>query len=146
FPNEFMTGIVVVALLGVPPLLVTYAADVFPKVIGSMNNTRTAPLIATPLPTLVRLLWPVTQIIDRFVMKPVHRLVGSRRDHATFSRDELRELLERSRQQGVIDGSENQLLQEVVRIADLKVRDVMTPRVDMVAFNIQEPPEKLLAL
>ena len=40
---------------------------------------------------------------------------------------------------------ENQLLQEVVRIADLKVKDVMTPRVDMVAFNIKEPPEMLLA-
>jgi putative hemolysin len=111
-----------------------------------MNNTRIAPLIAIPVTTLVRVLWPVTQLIDRFVMKPVHRLVGSRRDHATFSSDELRELLEMSRQQGVIDVSENQLLQEVVRIADLKVRDVMTPRVDMVAFNIQEPPEKLLAL
>ena len=90
-------------------------------------------------------------------MRPVHRLVGDRRDHAAFSTDELRELLETSERQGVIDVSENELLQEVVRIADLKVRDVMTPRVDMVAFNLAGPGasgsgggaatvEKLLAL
>ncbi len=126
-------------LYGIPPLLVTYVSDVFPKVIGSLNNTRIAPLIALPIATLKNALWPVTLLIDRTVMRPVHRLVGSRHDHAAFSTEELRELLEMSEQEGVIDVSENQLLQEVVRIADLKVRDVMTPRVDMVAFNIREP-------
>ncbi len=136
---------IVVALVALPPLMVTYAADVFPKVIGSLNNTRIAPLIALPVATLVKILWPVTRIIDYAIMRPVHRLVGERREHAVFSTDELRELLEMSQQQGVIDVSENQLLQEVVRIADLKVKDVMTPRVDMVAFNIKEPPEMLLA-
>jgi putative hemolysin len=137
--------VVVASLMAVPPLMVTYAADVFPKVIGNLNNTRIAPLIALPVATLVKIMWPVTLIIDRGIMRPVHRLVGERREHAVFSTDELRELLELSQQQGVIDVSENQLLQEVVRIADLKVKDVMTPRVDMVAFNIKEPPELLLA-
>ncbi len=128
--------VLITLLMAVPPLLVTYVSDVFPKVIGSLNNTRIAPLIALPVATLVNALWPVTRLIDAVVMRPVHRLVGERHTHATFSSDELRELLEMSQQQGVIDVSENQLLQEVVRIADLKVRDVMTPRVDMVAFNL----------
>jgi putative hemolysin len=124
--------------------MVTYVADVFPKVIGSLNNIRIAPLIAIPVATMVRLLWPINQFIDKIIMRPVHRLVGQR--DTAFSTEELRELLEMSEQQGVIDVSENQLLQEVVRIADLKVKDVMTPRVDMVAFNIHESPERLLRL
>ena len=126
--------------------MVTYVADVFPKVIGSLNNTKIAPLIALPVATLVRVLWPVTMLVDRGIMRPVHRLVGGSREQAVFSTDELRELLEMSQQQGVIDVSENQLLQEVVRIADLKVKDVMTPRVDMVAFNLKDPAERLLVL
>ena len=142
--GTWWTRLIIVVLVAVPPLLVTYVSDVFPKVIGSLNNTRIAPLIALPVATLVNALWPVTKLIDKVVMRPVHRLVGSRREHAAFSTDELRELLEMSERQGVIDVSENQLLQEVVRIADLKVKDVMTPRVDMVAFNLKEPPEKLL--
>ena len=146
FPDAWWTAGVLSVLLVVPPLLVTYMSDVFPKVVGTLNNTRIAPLIALPVATLVRSLWPVTKLIDKAIMQPVHRLAGDWRAHATFSTDELRELLEMSQQQGVIDVSENQLLQEVVRIADLKVRDVMTPRVDMVAFNIKDPPEKLLAL
>lgn len=142
--GPWWSRLLVGSLTIVPPLMVTYAADVFPKVIGSLNNTRIAPVIALPIATLVNLLWPINRFIDRGLMQPVHRLVGKR--EMAFSTEELRELLELSERQGVIDVSENQLLQEVVRIADLKVKDVMTPRVDMVAFNLQEPPEKLLAL
>ena len=142
--------VVVAVLVGVPPLLVTYVADVFPKVVGSLNNTRIAPLIALPVATLVRVLWPISRAVDVGIMRPVHRLVSGGREGvpggASFSTEELHDLLELSEKQGVIDVSENELLQEVVRIADLKVRDVMTPRVDMVAFNIKEPVEKLVAL
>jgi putative hemolysin len=140
----------ITVLAAVPPLLVTYMSDVFPKVIGSLNNTRIAPLIALPVATLIRVMWPVSRIIDVAVMRPVHRLVGPRKGAGgaggAFSTEELRELLEMSEAQGVIDVSENELLQEVVRIADLKVRHVMTPRVDLVAYNIKDPPEKLVTL
>jgi putative hemolysin len=129
--------VVVGALTIVPPLLVTYVSDVFPKVVGNLNNTKIAPVIALPVATLMRVLWPVHRVIDVAFMRPMHRLVMPREGEGGFSTDELRELLEMSEQQGVIDVSENELLQEVVRIGDLKVRDVMTPRVDMVAFDIQ---------
>ena len=46
--------VLVAALVVVPPLMVTYVADVFPKVLGALNNTRIAPLIALPVATLVR--------------------------------------------------------------------------------------------
>lgn len=128
-----------------PPLLVTYVSDVFPKVIGNLNNTRLAPMIALPLAWLVRALYPINRGMDILILRPAHRLFGgtSRQD---FSTDELRELLEMSEQEGVIDISENEMLQEVVRIGDLHVREVMTPRVDVVAFNIKDPPEKLVDL
>ena len=132
------SGGAIVALLSLlPPLLVTYVSDVFPKVVGSLNNTRIAPLVALPVATLVRALYPLTRALDWTVLRPVHRLVGVRRKNVSFNVDELRELLEMSQEQGVIDVSENDLLQEIVRIGELRVRDVMTPRVDMVAFDIR---------
>ena len=88
------------ALVVVPPLMVTYVSDVFPKVIGSLNNTRIAPLIALPVTTLVRVLWPVSQAVDVGIMRPLHRLVGPRRYEAAFSTEELHELLEMSEKQG----------------------------------------------
>jgi putative hemolysin len=144
--NDWVRRILIVLLAAVPPLLVTYMSDVFPKVIGTLNNTRIAPLIAIPVATLMRAMWPLSRAIDAVVMRPVHLLVRPRAGTGAFSTEELRELLEMSEQQGVIDVSENELLQEVVRIADLKVRHVMTPRVDLIAYNIKDSPEKLVAL
>lgn len=140
---------VVAALVLLPTLLVTYVSDVFPKVLGSLNNTRIAPFIAIPIATLVRIAWPVSKAIDVAILRPVHRLVsGGRKERPTsqFTVEELNEMLEMSQEQGVIDVSENELLQEVVRIGELRVRDVMTPRVDVVAFHIKDSPDRLLEL
>lgn len=142
---SWLTHAKVIALSLLPPLLVTYVSDVFPKVIGNLNNTRLAPLIALPLSWLVRALYPINRGMDVLILRPAHRIFGgsTRQD---FTTDELRELLEMSEEEGVIDISENEMLQEVVRIGDLHVREVMTPRVDVVAFNLKDSPEKLVEL
>lgn len=142
----FSGNLLLVALSLLPPLLVTYVSDIFPKVVGSLNNTRIAPWVALPVATLVNALYPLTRALDWLILRPLHRLVGAQREPLKFSADELRQLLELSQEQGVIDVSENELLQEIVRIGELRVRDVMTPRVDMVAFNIHDGYDKLMEL
>ncbi|HVS70165.1 MAG TPA: hemolysin family protein [Phycisphaerae bacterium] len=137
-------GVLVGVLTVVPPVLVTYVSDVFPKVVGNLNNTRIAPVIALPVATLLRVLWPVHRALDVALIRPMHRLIMAREGPGVFSGEELRELLEMSERQGVIDVSENELLQEVVRIGELKVRDVMTPRVDMVAFDVRGDGAELI--
>ncbi len=133
-------GVAVFSL--VPVLLVTYFGEVLPKIVASTYRRQLAPLAALPLATVMRVLWPVIKTIQIFVMMPVHRLVGPKRKSEAFTTQEIRQMLEMSENQGVIDVSENELLQEVVRLREVKVRDVMTPRVDLVAYNIKEPPEK----
>ena len=143
----------VLALL--PSLVVTYVSDVLPKVLGSRNNVRLAPLVALPVATLVKSARPLCRLIDRGILQPAHRVIapGSLGGGAegggrvtVFSPLDMAEMLEMSREQGVIDVSENELLQEVVRIGELQVRDVMRPRVDVIAYDINDPPEKLLEL
>jgi len=146
---SWTSRILLAVLTLVPPLVVTYVSDVFPKVVGTMNNTRLAPVIAIPVATLVRVFWPLSRAIEVAVLRPVHRVIsgGHEGKHAAaFTEEELTELLEMSQQQGVIDVSESELLQEVVRLGDMRIRDVMTPRVDVVAFNIKDRADKLVAL
>jgi CBS domain containing-hemolysin-like protein len=147
------TGIAAASAL-VPSLVVTYASDVLPKIIGRLDNLRLAPLVAVPIAGLLRVARPICRIIDIGVLRPVHRVIspassaGGDADGTVtmFSPQDMAEMLEMSREQGLIDGSENDLLQEVVRIGDLRVRDVMTPRVDVIAHNIKDSPEKLREL
>ena len=55
-------------------------------------------------------------------------------------------MLSMSRQRGIIDQDEQQLLRHVLELGQIKVRDVMVPRVDIRGYNMDDPVGGLLAL
>jgi magnesium and cobalt transporter len=73
----------------------------------------------------------------------LRRLVGGGepRDRAELV-EELREATAR----GLIDGDALGMIEGVLEVADLQVRDIMVPRSQMVVLERDEPPESLLPL
>ncbi len=134
----------VIVLALVPVVLVAYFGEVMPKILGRTFNRRLAPLVAGPLETVMRVAAPAVALIQGVVITPVHRLIDRPSGAGAFTLDEFRRLLSMSERQGVIDRSENQLLQQVVRLREIKVRNVMVPRVAMTAFDIHQPVSDLL--
>lgn len=57
--------------------------------------------------------------------------------------EEMQELIEVGEQQGLIGKGEGELLQSVVEFGDKVVRDVMTPRPEIAAIEINAPVEEL---
>ncbi len=135
----------VIALSLAPVLIVAYFGELVPKILGRRFNRQLATLAAAPMTVLMRMAAPVLGGIVRFLIVPFHRLLG-RKAAPSLSLTELRELLLMSRDQGVIDVAENQVLQQVLWLREILVRHVMVPRVDMVAFNIQKPISELSEL
>jgi len=74
------------------------------------------------------------------------RLVAPTQRPEELSVEELDALLELSRSQGVIDSGEQQMLEQVLMLNRLKVRDLMVPRVDMEAYDLADPPDDLIEL
>ena len=81
-------------------------------------------------------------------MDPLVRLLAPPQStNAPFvTTDELKLLLARSAEQGAIAHDESTLLQEVVELRELKVKDVMVPRVEMVAMSIDAQTDELVEL
>jgi magnesium and cobalt transporter len=72
-----------------------------------------------------------------------------RRITETFSGDprdleELSEVLQTARERGIINPDALEMLQGVLTVAELQVRDIMVPRSQMVIVNRDDPPEALL--
>jgi putative hemolysin len=61
-----------------------------------------------------------------------------------YSVEELHLLIVQSHKAGILEDIERQLMQRSVQFADLRVTDIMIPRVDMVALNIALPEDTLL--
>ena len=139
-------GAVALACAPAPLLLVAYVGEVMPKMIGRTFNRSLAPVFAALLLPLVRTLLPAVSVLQKLVILPAARLIGRPQSPEGLSLGELRELLALSQTEGMIDVGENQLIERVLRLGELRVRHVMVPRVNMVGFDIGRPSEDLREL
>jgi len=70
----------------------------------------------------------------------------SENEEAPTPQESLQELIEAGQQEGLIEKSEGELIQSVVEFTDKVVRDVMTPRPEIAALEINAPLEDLRRL
>lgn len=143
--HNFHTAAVAVLSL-VPLVLLILFGEVFPKLIASRNPVGFSKLIALPMILVHRILTPLQAVLNRAIITPLARLIAPSSKPAQLSNEELELLLEQSQQRGIIDDHEEQLLQGVLGLSELKVRDVMTPRVDIKAFDVDDNPSEMVSL
>jgi len=67
-----------------------------------------------------------------------------RRERRALSDDELMTVVEVGEEQGVLDAEEASMVDGIMRLAELKASDEMTPRVDMVGIDLDTPAEQQL--
>ena len=128
----------------VAPLLVTLFGEILPK--GTSIVLRTSfSLRAAPLARICQIaLTPVTMVLNSLLVEPLTRLlIGGRSPRNEVTVEELAELVEMSQHQRIIDADENAMLGGVIQLNELKVRDIMVPRVDIVAFDLRDDSQNL---
>lgn len=130
-------------------LIVTLGGEVAPKVVGVRFSNRLAPYCAFFIHTASLVLGPVARALDLLFIAPVTRLllgVTHPSGEHNLSTDELKTLLDMSRRGGVINPTESEFLSSVLDLNSLRVMDIMVPRVEVTAFDVNGPPEKLREL
>ncbi len=133
-------------------LLVVVGGEVVPKVLAVSLPERLLPVAATAVRGAGFVAGPVGRVIDWFLAEPFTRVVlgGARARRAGaasgVSIDELKALLELSWRGGTIEPLENTFLRSIIDLGQTRVRDVMVPRVEVTAYDVDEPSEGLRAL
>lgn len=135
-------------LVGFTPVLaVIFFGGVLPKVFAATYPALVATLVAGPLYVFDRLVRPIGAILRHGLVTPGVRLLTPREQGPRpVGHAELQELLERSAAQGILAPGESLLLQEVVELGTIKVREIAVPRVDVFTFDITEPRDAFLDL
>jgi CBS domain containing-hemolysin-like protein len=139
----------VVALLGLAVgslVLLILAGEVLPKLLANSNRCRFAVLVAPGLLALHRAIAPLRLVLDRIVVTPLGRLTAPRRRPARLSCEELAALIAASGRRGTLDREEQRILQDVITLGGLRVRDVMTPRVRVAAVPLSASSADVEAL
>jgi len=130
----------------VPLIGIILLGEVLPKLVAARLPLPWARLIALPMVLIHQGLTLIRAAFSTAVITPLARLIAPSRQTPALSPEELESLLTLSQHQGVIDAEEEALLQQILQLSRLKVRDLMTPRVDIVAFELGRDPAELVSI
>ncbi len=103
-------------------------SEIIPKNLGARHWRAWAPWVSFCLYWLAKIMTPVVWFIEIF-SKGHH-------NEAMFSRDELKVMAELGTRQGKLQEDESRILENLLQLGDISVREVMTPRV--VVFALPE--------
>ncbi len=125
-------GLAVAALV-----LLVIASEVLPKLLANASRIRLVAPVTRLLLPLHLLLRPLHLVLDRGVIAPLARLLGGGRESG-LRLEEIGDVLQ-SPVAATVDPRVRDLLQRVARLGRVRVRDIMTPRVDLVAVPRNAP-------
>jgi CBS domain containing-hemolysin-like protein len=118
-------------------LAVLVLGEILPKALALRSPESVARLVAPALSLAVAALSPVRRIV-RFLLEIAMRILGeSAREEPRITAETLAEVLGQSAEVGLLAASEADLLAEVVELEGIRVREIMTPRVDMLSLDLQ---------
>ncbi len=124
-------------------VLILIVGEITPKMIARRCNEQIAKFAAWPLIILMVLFFPVVWLTSCVVS--LFSLLWKREEQAvTITEEELENLLDTAEDEGVIDESETELLQSALEFTDLDAADILTPRIDVVGFEIHDSMDFIL--
>ncbi|NOZ21803.1 MAG: HlyC/CorC family transporter [Planctomycetes bacterium] len=127
-------------------ILVVLFGEVVPKSVAVAVPCRFARVIAFPIAAFKKISFPVRyalgRVIDAFAQVARHGAA----EEKYITADELKMLVDVSQQTGVLDRAERTMINEIVELGEVRVKEVMTPRVDMALFDLAGDPQNLRAL
>lgn len=129
-------------------VLILVFGEITPKSLAAANSESFSLKLAKPLSFIIWLFTPVTMIIMT-ITNGLSRLIGGRQDLSGkpfITQEELKTMVNVSHEEGVLEGDERKMINNVFAFGDSQAKDVMTPRTDMVALNDEATYDEMLAL
>ena len=122
-------------------LAVLTFGEITPKTVAKRTADSFTKKVADSLTVLTIVFTPLTFIFNlwqKFVLK-FFKADGE----AAVTEDEIITVVEEAAEDGEIDEQESELIKNVIKFSDLDVNDILTPRVDVAAVDINWDKEKI---
>ena len=125
-----------IAALGGLLLLILIFAEALPKALAISNPTQAAQALAGPMALSARVLAPLIWMVELFT-RPFIRVASGQAapQMPLVTEEELRLLVNVGEEEGLIEPDEREMIEGIFSFGDTTVREVMIPRVDIVALE-----------
>ena len=129
-----------VALLVVTVILALFTivfAELVPKTLALAHPERFALVLAGPLDLMGRVLGPVVALLTG-ITRAVTRTLGEEVNaEAQITAEELRLIVVRGGEQGILEAEEEQMINAVIELGDRRIHEVMVPRTAILGLRAE---------
>lgn len=125
-------------------VLVLIFGEILPKSYAKQNSEKVTMNFSAPLNVIMVVLTPLVWIFTK-----LQSLVKSKKgeeDTPSVTQEELKFIIEEIEDEGVLQEQESELLQSALEFQDITVDEILTPRVDLVAADVNDSVEEIKAL
>ena len=120
-------------------VIILIFGEIVPKVLAKSNADTVVHFIAIPTKILTIVLSPLVFIV-MMLISLLRKLWGSdhKDDDPTVTEEELVSIIDTVEEEGVIDEDQGELLQSTIDFGDTTIEEIMTPRIDVTAIDIDD--------
>ena len=126
-------------------VLILIFGEIIPKIISKDHAEVIARFAAVPLRVLMILLAPVVFLVVAAVNQLSKLWKSKEDDEPSVTEDDLVSMIDTAEEEDVIDEAKSDLLHSAIEFNDTTVEDILTPRTEMVALDIEDEPSDILA-
>lgn len=132
---------------GVLTLLILLFGEISPKTLATIHSERIALSYSGIIEILMKIMTPVIYIINKLstgflLLLRVDPNAGTQQ----MTEEELRTIVDVSKESGVIESEEHTMINNVFDFGDAQAKEVMVPRIDMTFANIDSTYDELIEI
>jgi putative hemolysin len=128
-------GVALVFVTIVLSLFTIVFAELVPKTLALANPERFAIALSMPVDFLARALGPVVRLLTGLTAAIARLFGASVTTEAQITAEELRLIVERGGEQGILEAEEEQMINAVIELGSRRVHEVMVPRIAIAAIT-----------
>ncbi|MGL5256985.1 MAG: hemolysin family protein [Proteocatella sp.] len=126
-------------------LLILIFGEITPKNLAMQYTEKFALFVAPAINFLAILFSPLVRVLTKITNLFIRLLGGTPDDKKPFiTQEELRTIVDVSSQEGILENEEKEMIYNIFEFGDLRVRDVMIQRMDVLAISKEASYDEVL--
>ena len=139
YANTIAFGIVVVIITG----LTLTVGELVPKRLALHQPERIAASIAGPMSSLSKLFTPLVWLLGRITEFALEMMGIKPSDEPPVTEEEIHLMIDQGTEAGVIEESEQDMVEGIFSLSDSRIYSLMTPRTEIIWLDITDKPDEI---
>lgn len=123
---------------GVMTLLILIFGEIIPKTFAKHNAIYISIHFMKILKVIYTVLYPATFIMNKFAVAMIKLSGGSLDKKPKLTEDEIEFIINVGEKEGALENGQKEMLQNIFELGDMNIKEIMTPRRDIIAVNIND--------